>query len=165
MKPLQNAINDNDQIRAIIRNTGINQDGKTSGITLPSAEAQGELIKSVYEDAGLNPLDTEYVEAHGTGTAAGDPIEAAAIAHSLARGRPSNEPLIVGSVKTNIGHTEALSGLAGLIKAALVVETGLIPPNLNYAFPNPNISLGEWNLKVFSSIPTFKNCHYQSLKH
>ena len=99
MKPLDKALRDGDNIRAIIRNTGVNQDGKTAGITFPSCDAQAGLIKSVYEAAGLDPTDTDYVEAHGTGTAAGDPIEAEAIARSMTKNRPRGRPLIVGSVK------------------------------------------------------------------
>ena len=82
----------------------------------------------------------------------GDPIEAAAIANSMSKQRPDDKPLIVGSVKTNIGHLEAGSGLAGIIKATLVVEKGLIPPNVNYQSPNPNIPLDKWKLKVFSDL-------------
>ena len=92
----------------------MNQDGKTNGITLPSKDAQEGLIRSAYEAAGLDPLETNYVEAHGTGTKVGDPIEAEAISYALATGRSS--PLIIGSVKTNIGYLEAASGLAGVIK-------------------------------------------------
>lgn len=115
LKPLQDAIDAGDTIRAIIRHTGMNQDGKTNGITLPSRELQESLIGSVSTDADLNPLDTHYVEAHGTGTKVGDPTEAEAISRALAMRRSS--PLIVGSVKTNIGHLEAASGLAGVINA------------------------------------------------
>ena len=146
LKPLQNAIDAGDTIRAVIRNTGMNQDGKTNGITLPSKDAQEDLIRSVYEAAGLDPLDTSYVEAHGTGTKVGDPIEAEAISCAMATGRPS--PLIIGSVKTNIGHLEAASGLAGVIKTTRILETGLIPPNINFEKPNENIPLTDWKLKV-----------------
>lgn len=148
LKSLEDAIRDGDNIHAIIRHTGMNQDGKTSGPTMPSLEAQETLIKSVYREAGLDPLDTYYVEAHGTGTAVGDPIEASAIARSLAKDRPGDKPLYVGSVKSNIGHLEAGSGLAGIIKASLVLQNGLIPPNPGFEKANEEILLESWKLKV-----------------
>lgn len=146
MKPLQDAIDAGDTIRAIVRNTGVNSDGRTNGITLPNKDAQESLIRSTYAAAGLDPRETAYVEAHGTGTKVGDPIEAEAISRAIATGRSS--PLIVGSVKTNIGHLEAASGLAGVIKTTRILETGLIPPNINFEKPNENIPLKDWKLKV-----------------
>ena len=148
LKPLDTAITDRDNIRAVIRGSGVNQDGKTNGITLPDKEAQAKLIQSTYESAGLNPLDTTYVEAHGTGTSAGDPIEAEAIAKVFSTGRAIGEPLLVGSVKTNIGHLEAASGLAGLVKVIFALEHGLIPPNFNFETPNRNIPFEQWKIKV-----------------
>ena len=151
LKPLEKAILDGDNIRAVIRNTGINQDGKTAGITFPSCDAQASLIKSVYEAAGIDPRETDYVEAHGTGTAAGDPVEAEAIARSLTKNRALGNPLIVGSVKSNIGHLEAASGLAAVVKTVMALEEDVIPPNFDFQFPNKDIPLDEWNIKV----PTF----------
>ena len=148
LKPLDAAIRDSDHIRASIRNTGINQDGKTNGITFPSFEAQAELMRSVYHTVDLNPLDTAYVEAHGTGTPAGDPIEAHAIASVFTEKREVNNPLYVGSLKTNIGHLEASSGLAAFVKTVFALEKGLIPPNINFEEPNKDIPFEEWNLKV-----------------
>lgn len=148
LKSLDDAIANGDTIHAVIRHTGTNQDGKTSGPTMPSLEAQERLIKRIYSQAGLDPLDTDYVEAHGTGTAVGDPIEASAIARSLARDRPHGEPLYIGSVKSNIGHLEAGSGLAGIIKASLVLQNGLIPPNVNFEKANEEIPFESWKLKV-----------------
>ena len=150
LKPLEDAIANGDTIHAVIRHTGTNQDGKTSGPTMPSLEAQERLINRVYSQAGLDPLETHYVEAHGTGTAVGDPIEASAIARSLARNRPHDEPLYIGSVKSNIGHLEAGSGLAGVIKASLVLQNGLIPPNVNFEKGNEEIPFQSWKLKVCS---------------
>lgn len=152
LKPLKNAVRDGDNIRAIIRNTGMNQDGKTAGLTFPSSDAQASLIKSVYDAAGIDPLDTDYVEAHGTGTAAGDPVEAEAIAQSMTRDRPLGNPLFVGSVKTNIGHLEAASGLAAMVKTIMALEEGVIPPNFDFRIPNKDIPLDEWNLKVPTSV-------------
>ncbi|KAL8676982.1 MAG: hypothetical protein Q9186_006557 [Xanthomendoza sp. 1 TL-2023] len=148
IKPLDAAVRDSDNIRAIIRNTGVNQDGKTNGITYPSCEAQIKLMHSVYSAAGLDPTATDYVEAHGTGTAAGDPVEAEAISRVFTDGRSIDAPLIVGSLKTNVGHLEAASGLTGMVKVIYALETGLIPPNINFDVPNPAVPLADWKLKV-----------------
>ena len=148
LKPLTDAIRDGDSVRAVIRNTGCNQDGKTNGITLPNAKAQATLIEKVYREAGLNPADTTYVEAHGTGTVAGDPLEASALANCFCKERTRLKPLTVGSVKTNIGHLEGASGLAGVIKTVLMLEAKLIVPNKNFCKANSNIPLNAWNLTV-----------------
>ena len=148
LKPLQDAIRDGDSIRSVIRNIGVNQDGKTNGMTFPNKEAQEQLIRSVYAYAHLDPNHTQYVEVHGTGTAAGDPVEAGAVAAALASQRDIKNPLIVGSVKTNIGHLEAASGLAGVIKCTAALENGLIPPNFDFQKANVNIPLAELRLKV-----------------
>ena len=149
LKPLQDAIRDGDHIRAVIRNTGVNQDGKTNGITFPSKDAQIELMRSVYDTVGLDPFDTDYVEAHGTGTAAGDPIEAEAISTVFGAKRTVDDPVFVGSVKTNIGHLEATSGLAGVIKSVFALEHQIIPQNINFEKPNKDIPLEAWRMKVF----------------
>lgn len=148
MKPLDHALRDGDNIRALIRNTGANQDGKTNGITFPSSEAQASLIRSVYRSAGLDPMDTTYVEAHGTGTAVGDPVEAEAIASVFTVKRTADNPILVGSIKGNVGHLEAASGLAAMVKAIYALEEGVIPPNFNFEKPNKDIPLEEWKLKV-----------------
>lgn len=105
-------------------------------------------MRSVYRNAGLNPLETSYVEAHGTGTPAGDPIETAAISNIFGPGRSTDEPLYIGSIKTNIGHLEGASGVAGLIKTILMMENQCILPNRNFEKPNENIHLEKWKLKV-----------------
>jgi acyl transferase domain-containing protein len=148
VKRLEDAIRDRDPIRAIIRETGANQDGKTETITSPDAEAQMRLIRQCYARAGLDPLDTDVVEAHGTGTMIGDKIEATAIGTTLGAGRPVDKPLYIASVKTNIGHTEAASGLASIIKMAMSLEHNEIAPSLNYEKANPNIDLERLHLKV-----------------
>ncbi|KAL2807721.1 hypothetical protein BJX63DRAFT_61499 [Aspergillus granulosus] len=148
LKPLDAAIRDGDPIRAVIRETALNQDGKTATITSPSQEAQEDLIRTTYRNAGLNPLQTAYVEAHGTGTRTGDPIEAGAIGAVLGKGRSTDHPLWIGSVKSNVGHLEAASGLAAIIKVALAFEKGFIPPNSNFEAPNPGILFDEWRLRV-----------------
>ena len=148
LKSLDDAIRDNDVIRAVIRGTAVNQDGKTPGLTLPSAEMQEELLKIAYKNAGLDFQDTGYFEAHGTGTPAGDPLETRAIGSTLGKRRSLADPLILGSVKSNIGHLEGAAGLAGVIKAVYVLEKGAIPPNIWFEKINPRILLDEWNLKI-----------------
>ncbi|KAL8872489.1 MAG: hypothetical protein Q9174_001891 [Haloplaca sp. 1 TL-2023] len=152
VKPLDKALLDGDTIRAVIRNTGVNQDGRTAGITFPSCDAQASLIRSVYETAGLDPTNTDYVEAHGTGTAVGDPVEAEAIARSMTRNRSPDKPLIVGSLKSNIGHLEAASGLAAMVKTIMALEKNVIPPNFDFQTPNEDIPMEKWNIKVPTSI-------------
>ncbi|KAL2845909.1 hypothetical protein BJY01DRAFT_177125 [Aspergillus pseudoustus] len=147
LKPLSAAIRDGDTIRAVIRNSVLNQDGRTPGISVPSATAQKEAIIRAYRQAKLD-LYADYVEAHGTGTKVGDPIEASAIASALSQRRTSSRPLPMGSIKGNIGHTESAAGLAGLIKSVLMLEHGLIPPQVNYETTNPDIPLDEWNLRI-----------------
>ena len=148
IKPLKDAIAHGDPIRAVIRNTVLNQDGRTPGLTMPSGKAQAELIENAYEQAGLDPLDTHYVEAHGTGTQAGDPIEAEAIATALSAMRDPSKPLILGSVKTNVGHLESASGLAGLLKAVLCLEKSKIPPSINFETENVHLHLQEKSIRV-----------------
>ncbi|KAL2265959.1 hypothetical protein VTJ83DRAFT_5311 [Remersonia thermophila] len=148
LKPLDQALRDNDTIRAVIVGTGLNQDGKTPGITMPNGAAQEELIKQVYRNSGLDPNQCGFVEAHGTGTRVGDPIEATAIRNVLGLKRTVRDPLWIGSVKSNIGHLEAASGIAGIIKAALMLERGFILPNYDFKHPNSKIPWKEWNLKV-----------------
>ncbi|RKU46330.1 Type I Iterative Polyketide synthase (PKS) [Coniochaeta pulveracea] len=148
LKPLVTAVRDGDTIRAVIRETGLNQDGKTETITSPSQRAQEELIRACYQRAGLDPANTQYFEAHGTGTPTGDPIEARAVAGVFSKGRRHGDRLRIGSVKTNIGHTEPTSGLASVIKVALALEKSLIPPSVNFEQPNRKIDLAEWNLEI-----------------
>lgn len=140
---------DGDTIRAVVRGTAVNHDGKKQGITLPSSESQEELIRRTYSLAKINPADTQYFEAHGTGTAAGDPREARAIGAVFSGGR--DQPLNVGSVKTNIGHLEGASGIAGIIKATLALENKTIPPNMHFQSPNPEIHFQKWKINVPTS--------------
>ncbi|KAL4734357.1 hypothetical protein BDV11DRAFT_174852 [Aspergillus similis] len=152
IKRLSDAIIAGDSIRAIVRESGLNQDGKTETITTPSEEAQVTLMRDCYRRAGLDYADTQYLEAHGTGTSTGDPIECRAIATVFKDSRSSGQPLRIGSVKTNVGHTEAASGLASLIKVVMGLEKGKIPPSINFEKPNPKIALDEWNLRVVTSL-------------
>lgn len=148
LKTLSQAIADGDRIHCLIRETGVNSDGRTNGITLPSSASQTALIRQTYERAGIDldrePAPCQYFEAHGTGTPAGDPIEARAIRDAFfPPGRlsqpASGEPLWVGSVKTAIGHLEGCAGLAGLLKAAEAVRRAVIPPNMFFETPNPAV--------------------------
>lgn len=148
LKRLDAAIEDGDPIRAVIRGTGVNHDGKTSGIALPNQDAQEQLARSVYKRAALDPHSVEYVEAHGTGTAAGDRIETASISNVFCKGRTNDTPLVVGSVKTNIGHLESASGIAGIIKTVLMLEKGSIPANLNFEDLKPDINFNNGEIRV-----------------
>ncbi|SMY28223.1 unnamed protein product [Zymoseptoria tritici ST99CH_1A5] len=151
MKPLSHALADGDEVYCIIRETGVNSDGRTQGITMPSAEAQAALIRQTYARAGLDPLKDgcQYFEAHGTGTQAGDPQEARAI-HDVffPELRDPAEILYVGSVKTVIGHLEGAAGVAGVIKAAEAVRRAVVPPNMLLQKLNPAIEPFSTNLKV-----------------
>ena len=159
LKPLSAALEDGDYIECIIRETGVNQDGKTKGITMPSATAQARLIRDTYAKAGLDPRKREercqYFEAHGTGTPAGDPNEASAIAQAFfdvgAPRQPGEDPLYVGSIKTIVGHTEGTAGLAGVLKASLAMRAGVIPPNMLLERLNPTVEPFYKNLQIVSA--------------
>ncbi|KAK1676294.1 beta-ketoacyl synthase domain-containing protein [Colletotrichum godetiae] len=153
LKTLSAALADGDHIEAIIRETGVNQDGRSRGITMPSAAAQASLIRATYAKAGLNPeSDTDrcqYFEAHGTGTPAGDPVEAEAVHTAFFGNRdPAADRLLVGSIKTIIGHTESTAGLAGILKVVQAMKHGYIPPNMLLENLNPNVLPFYGNLKI-----------------
>lgn len=148
VKRLSKALDDGDCIRAVIRNTVVNQDGKTQGITMPSGSAQKSMMRKAYAEVGLDPGETSYVEAHGTGTEVGDAIEAEAIASIFTESRGTGHPVIVGSIKTNIGHTESTAGLAGLIKAVLMLEKGVIVPNYDFQQMSHRFSINDQQLEV-----------------
>ncbi|KAK2011526.1 beta-ketoacyl synthase domain-containing protein [Colletotrichum eremochloae] len=149
LKRLDDAVRDGDKVHAIIRNSGLNQDGKTVGLTLPNPIAQANLMRLVYKNAGLDPADTVYVEAHGTGTqAAGDNAEISSIAEVFCPEGQREDGLYVGSIKSNIGHLEASSGVAGLLKAILILKHGAIPPNIDFIEPKPVLHLEERKIKV-----------------
>jgi len=146
LKPLSAAEAAGDRIVAVIRGSAVNQDGRSNSLTAPNGPAQEAVIRSALARAGAAPGEVGYVEAHGTGTRLGDPIEIEAIAAALGEGR--TDPLLVGSVKTNLGHLEAAAGIAGLIKAALCVSRGAIPPHLNFTTLNPEIDAGPVDLRI-----------------
>ncbi|KAI0896065.1 hypothetical protein F4806DRAFT_502417 [Annulohypoxylon nitens] len=148
VKSLADALRDHDVIRAVIRGTSVTQDGRTPGINLPSSEAQEALIRAAYTNAGLSLAQTGFFEAHGPGTPAGDPLEASAIGAVFGNTRKPNDPLYIGSVKSNIGHLEAGAGIAGLVKSIYALEKGQIPPNIWFEKANPKLELEKWNLAV-----------------
>lgn len=149
IKPLSEALQANDPIHAIVRNTGMNQDGRTPGITMPSEYAQRALIQATYKEAGLDPSETDFFEAHGTGTQAGDRVEAAALSSALGTmSRPSHKKICVGSIKTLLGHTEACSGAAGVMHAVMALSHKAIVPNCNFEFPSDQIDFDAWKIKV-----------------
>ncbi len=145
LQPLSEALAQGRHIHAVIRGIGINSDGRTQGIALPSASAQEELLRGVYDAAGCKPDRLAYVEAHGTGTAVGDPIETSAIGRAL--GQRRSTPLWVGSVKCNVGHLETASAMAGLMKSLLVLREGRIPPQIHLNNINPAIDCSALNLR------------------
>ncbi len=143
LKRLGDALRDGDRIHAVISGSGVNQDGRTNGITVPSGEAQKRLILKVCKEAGVNPGELQYIEAHGTSTPVGDPIEANALGQVLAQGRGPDAPCYIGSVKPNIGHTEAAAGVAGLIKTVLALKHKIIPPHINLKKINPALNIDD----------------------
>ncbi|WAU82460.1 SDR family NAD(P)-dependent oxidoreductase [Streptomyces sp. Qhu-G9] len=146
LKPLSAALADGDRMHALILASGINADGRTAGLALPSARSQAALLERVYASAGVRPSDVAYVEAHGTGTQAGDPVECEALGRALGAGRTGG-PLLVGSVKSNIGHMESAAGVAGLLKGLLVLREGRIPPTLHGVPQNPAIDFAALGLE------------------
>ncbi|WP_433496289.1 type I polyketide synthase [Sphaerimonospora sp. CA-214678] len=148
LKRLSDARRDGDRVLAVIRGSAVHQDGRTNGIMAPSGTAQAHLMRRCYEAAGIDPGTVGYVEAHGTGTPVGDPIEAEALASVFGAGRPGERPLLIGSVKPNIGHLEAGAGVAGVIKTVLALWHGEIPPSLLTTGPNPAIPWASAGLRV-----------------
>ncbi|MGA9718644.1 MAG: type I polyketide synthase [Acidobacteriaceae bacterium] len=142
LKRLQDAVQDGNQILAVIRGTAANQDGRSSGLTAPNGRSQETVIAAALADAGLGPDDLQYIEAHGTGTALGDPIEIGALGNVFAERSPAAGPLRVGSVKSNFGHLESAAGIAGLMKLVLSLQHRQIPPSLHCRKPNHRI---EWD--------------------
>ncbi|KAG8162418.1 hypothetical protein KVR01_008183 [Diaporthe batatas] len=147
IKRQSDAIRDGNRIRSVVRATGSNHDGTKKGITVPSSEAQEEMIRRTYQLANLKPDDTHFFECHGTGTKVGDPNETRAVGNVFATPTRSQN-LIIGSIKSNVGHLEGAAGLAGMIKAVLAIENKCIPPQMHFDRPNPDIKFEDWRLKV-----------------
>lgn len=148
LRSMSSALKARSRVHAVIVGSGVNQDGRTTGMSLPSADSQRRLLEQVYGDFGVDPADLSFVEAHGTGTRVGDPIEADALGKGL--GQKRTQPLPIGSVKSNIGHLEPVSGLAGLLKSVIALDRGLVPATLHQRAPNPDIPFDDLNLQVVS---------------
>ena len=148
LKRLADAERDGDTIAAVIKGSAVNSDGHSNGLTAPNPEAQVDVLERAYADAGIRPQDVDYVEAHGTGTILGDPIEATALGRVLGPGRQAATPTLLGSAKTNIGHSESAAGVVGLIKVIEGMRHGVIPPSINYAGPNRYIDFDAEHLEV-----------------
>ncbi|WKU47822.1 aminotransferase class I/II-fold pyridoxal phosphate-dependent enzyme [Streptomyces sp. VNUA116] len=148
LKPLSAALADGDRVHAVIRGSAVGHGGRSNGLTAPKGSAQRAVMARALERSGLAAPEVGYVEAHGTGTALGDPVEWEALAGVYGRGRAAEEPCLVGSVKTNIGHLEAAAGIAGLIKAALVTKYRQVPPSLHLSTPNRGLELEGAGLEV-----------------
>ncbi len=148
LKPLSAAVRDGNPVYSVILGTAVNQDGRTHGITVPSGEAQVAVMREAYARAGVDPRRVVYVEAHGTGTPVGDPIEARAIGTVVGTGRGEGERCRMGSVKTNLGHLEAAAGVTGVIKAALTLKHGVVPPHPHLGRVNPEIPLEKLGLHI-----------------
>src|SRR5690606_1536189 len=129
-----------------------NQDGPSSGLSVPNGLAQAKVIRRALENAGVSPHDVAFIEAHGTGTIIGDPIEVEALGDVYGPGRSSDEPLMLGSVKPSIGHLESAAGVAGLMKLILTVQHGELPPQRNYREPNPRVDWDSIPVRVNDSL-------------
>ena len=146
LKRLKDAQADGDPIWGVVLGTAINQDGASQGLTVPSADAQVKVIEDALRQAGVAPAEVDYLEAHGTGTEVGDPIELNSAVEAYGPGRTPERPLLVGSIKTNVGHLEPTAGVAGLMKTLLAMRQGVIPKHLHFDNPNPRV---DWeNLPV-----------------
>jgi acyl transferase domain-containing protein/NADPH:quinone reductase-like Zn-dependent oxidoreductase/acyl carrier protein len=148
LKDYDQAVADGDTVLAVVAGTAVNTDGRKSGLTVPNADAQIALLRQAYEQAGIAPSEIDYLEAHGTGTPVGDPIEARAIGLALGQARAAGAPLPIGSIKSNLGHLEAASGVAGLVKAIYSLRHRVVPSTIGIRNPNPNIPFDDWNIHL-----------------
>ena len=151
LKRLADAERDGDRIQGVLLGSAVNQDGASAGLTAPNGPAQERVIAEALARAGVAPAEVDYLEAHGTGTELGDPIEVQAAAAAYGKGRPADRPLLLGSVKTNIGHLEAAAGVAGVIKVLLSMRAGVIPKHLHFERPNPRMDWARLPVRVTSS--------------
>ncbi|MGF6881637.1 polyketide synthase 13 [Nocardia sp. GAS34] len=155
LKRLADAERDGDTIYAVIKGTAVNNDGRSNGLLAPNPDAQADVLRRAYRDAGIVPSTVDYIEAHGTGTLIGDPIEANALGRVVGRGRDADKPALLGSAKTNFGHLESGAGAASLAKVIMSLQHNVIPPNIRYAGPNPYIPFDEAHLKVVEAPTEF----------
>src|SRR5271169_4902620 len=152
LKRVDDARRDGDQILAVIAGSAVNHDGRSNGLIAPNPDAQADVPRRAYKDAGINPRTIDYVEAHGTGTVLGDPIEAQALGRVIGRGRPADKPALLGAVKTNVGHMESAAGAASLVKMVLALQHDKLPPSINYTGPNPYIDFEAVRLKLADAV-------------
>ncbi|GAT01657.1 polyketide synthase pks13 [Mycolicibacterium fortuitum subsp. acetamidolyticum] len=152
LKRVSDARRDGDQILAVIAGSAVNHDGRSNGLLAPNPDAQEEVLRRAYKDAGINPRSVDYIEAHGTGTILGDPIEADALGRVVGRGRDADKPALLGAVKSNVGHLESAAGAASLAKMTLSLANDKLPPSINYAGPNPYIDFDKEHLKVNDTV-------------
>ena len=150
LKRLREAEADGDRIWGVIHGSAVNQDGASPGLTVPNEASQKQVIEDALARAGVRPEEVDYLEAHGTGTEVGDPVEIRAAAAAYGKGRETDRPLLIGSVKTNVGHLEPAAGAAGLIKTLLAMQRGVIPKHLHFRTPNPNLDWDRLPLRVTS---------------
>jgi acyl transferase domain-containing protein/acyl carrier protein len=155
LKPLSAARRDGDPILALLRASAVNQDGTGAGFTVPNGASQQALIRQALEEAKLRPADIGYIEAHGTGTALGDPIEIGALAAALGQDR-GGAPLLVGAVKTNLGHLESAAGIAGLIKVVLALQREALPPLANFQRPNPLVAWDALPVRLVTELTAWR---------
>ena len=151
LKRVDDARRDGDQILAVIAGSAINHDGRSNGLIAPNQDAQAEVLRRAYKDAGIDPRTVDYIEAHGTGTVLGDPIEAEALGRVVGRGRPADRPALLGAVKTNVGHMESAAGAAAMAKVVLALQHDKLPPSINFAGPSPYIDFDAMHLKVIDT--------------
>ena len=152
LKRVADARRDGDEILAVIAGSATNHDGRSNGMLAPNPDAQAEVLRKAYKDAGVDPRTVDYIEAHGTGTILGDPIEADALGRVVGKGRSADQPALLGAVKSNVGHLESAAGAASMAKVALAIYHDKIPPSINYAGPNPYIDFDREHLKVASEL-------------
>ncbi len=157
LKRLRDALADGDRILAVVRGTAVNHDGRSNGLSAPNGPAQEAVLRAALRDGGLSPNDIGYIEAHGTGTRLGDPIEIEALRAVLCGERPVESPLLLGSVKTNIGHLESAAGVAGLIKLILMLQRGQVPPHLHLRKPNPLLAIEDSPIVIPTKLRPFES--------
>ncbi|RFD27154.1 polyketide synthase [Mycobacterium uberis] len=152
LKRVDDARRDGDQILAVIAGSAVNHDGRSNGLIAPNRDAQADVLRRAYKDAGIDPRTVDYIEAHGTGTVLGDPIEAEALGRVVGRGRPPNRPALLGAVKTNVGHLESAAGAASMAKVVLALQHNKLPPSINFAGPSLYIDFDAMRLKVIDTV-------------
>jgi len=151
LKRVDDARRDGDQILAVIAGSAVNHDGRSNGLIAPNQDAQADVLRRAYKDAGIDPRTVDYIEAHGTGTVLGDPIEAEALGRIVGRGRPADRPALLGAIKTNVGHMESAAGAASMAKVVLALQHDKLPPSINFAGPSPYIDFDANRLKFLDT--------------